>query len=145
MAPPSPYRHLYSVQLHATGGSSEIAAAPAPAITVGPPPQFEGKDTWWSPENLLLGALAACHHATIAAFARRHAIELREVRIEAEGLLDRTDRGLGFVSFKVRVDVDAPSADPVALESLIRRAHDQCIVGRSLAVPVDLELHARAA
>ncbi|MFW6052139.1 MAG: OsmC family peroxiredoxin, partial [Myxococcota bacterium] len=67
------FPHTYRVSL--TGrdpqqGCGVLASDRAPELVSGPPPQFEGKDTWWSPEQLLLGALATCQMTTFFAIAR---------------------------------------------------------------------------
>src|SRR5262245_21712229 len=57
----APLPHRYEVHLDWPGhGGAELTAGPRPPIEGGVPPEFDGRDSWWSPEHLLLSSLSLC-------------------------------------------------------------------------------------
>lgn len=144
---PAPFPHRYTVRLtsrDALAGTGTIEAVGSTPIGVGPPPQFDGSDAWWSPEQLLLGAVAACHHSTIAAFARRKGLDLGAVSMAIEGILDKSKEGPRFSAIRLRIEILAPAPVLAEAEALVARAHSACIVANHLTVPVDVEIVAAA-
>jgi len=62
---PQPFPHNYSVGLFwKSGDDSELVSDQRTPIEGGPPPEFDGTDARWSPEHLLLAALAQCFMLT---------------------------------------------------------------------------------
>src|SRR5688500_7295129 len=101
----TPFPHRYAMRLvsrDALAGTATLESEGAPPIGCGPPRQFDGSDAWWSPEGLLLGAVAACHHSTIAAMARRKQLDLEHVEIAAEAMLEKTPHGPRFAAIRLR-------------------------------------------
>jgi organic hydroperoxide reductase OsmC/OhrA len=110
------------------------------------PPEFRGGTPgMWSPEDLLVAAVAACYAVTLDSLAERRHVGLREVDIRAAGHVTRRAEGrLGFVAIElaVRLYVD-PGAEQEA-SHVARDAHQVCLVSHALDVPVELELDVRA-
>jgi hypothetical protein len=52
----SPFPHHYDVKLVVGNGSAILTGRSRPAIVGGPPPEFDGRAEWWSPEHLLLSS-----------------------------------------------------------------------------------------
>jgi organic hydroperoxide reductase OsmC/OhrA len=101
----------------------------------------DGTPGMWSPEDLLVAAVASCYELTLESIARTRSVELREVEVKATGHVTRRAEGrLGFVAIElcVRLVVD-PGAEEDA-EQLARSAHRACLVAHALEVPVELEL-----
>ena len=62
---PAAFPHHYTCDLEIKDdASSWLKAAPRQAILGGNPPEFDGSDSWWSPEHLLLAALQTCYRGT---------------------------------------------------------------------------------
>src|SRR5687768_11468536 len=100
---PKPFPHNYDVDLAwKSGDESEIVSAQRPAIVAGPPLQFDGADdAHWSPEHLVLAALAQCFMLTWIALNKRSQIPLKGWTSKGESVLDKTKDGLVFTSFKI--------------------------------------------
>src|SRR5205814_3587713 len=86
----SPFPHHYDVHLFAGNEGAILAAANRPDIVGGPPPEFDGKQEWWSPEHLLLSSVALCLMTTFQAFARRARLHVAGYESRVEGVLDKT-------------------------------------------------------
>ncbi len=62
----------YEVELSRTGSEpAALSSGHRPRVVTGPPPEFGGNDTWWSPEHLLVAAAASCMTATFYSMAER--------------------------------------------------------------------------
>lgn len=122
-----------------------IEAPEKPGILGATPPELGGKDPEaWSPEELFVGAIAACYRLTLVAFARRREVPLSTLRVDATGHLEHSHSG-GYAFTVIELEVDA-TTDPSRveeLETLARRAKELCIVGRAVETPIHLLLRVR--
>lgn len=89
---------------------------------------FEGR---WTPEHLVLGALAACTLTSLRYHARRDSLDLA-ASAEASGVVGpRDDGSWGFLEIECRIDAHLePSPEDVS--DLLTRAERGCFVGSSL-------------
>jgi organic hydroperoxide reductase OsmC/OhrA len=136
---PAPFPHRYEVALawDRDGGGRLTSPQRAP-IVCGAPPEFDGEPGWWSPEHLLLSALATCFATTLTAIARKARVSLSLSGLRAEATLDKTSGGLAFTSIVLHADVQAPPADVERALELAQSAKRHCIVANSLKPPVEL-------
>jgi organic hydroperoxide reductase OsmC/OhrA len=114
----------------------------APLETATPPEFRNGVPGVWSPEDLLVAAVASCYVLTLKAVAAQREIPLEGVAVEAVGHVTRRAEGrLGFVVIELLVDltVDAELAD--VAERAARAAKQRCLVAHALEIPVELELN----
>jgi organic hydroperoxide reductase OsmC/OhrA len=142
------FPHRYDVALAWDGGHSGAAltAGPRPVIEGGAPPQFDGKDAWWSPEHLLLSSLSLCLMTTFQAITEKARLEVAHYDSHAEAVLDRTPGGLGFTRLVLHVEVKVPTADQVErARQLLIKAKSHCIVANALMPPVHLDAQVTAA
>jgi organic hydroperoxide reductase OsmC/OhrA len=143
----TPFPHCYDVELAWTGrGGAALSAGPRPVIEGGPPPEFQGKDAWWSPEHLLLSSLSLCLMTTYQAITEKAHLPIAHYDSRAEGVLDRMPTGLGFTRLVLHVAVKVTSREHVdRARQLLFKAKDHCIVARTLMPPVQLEATVTAA
>jgi organic hydroperoxide reductase OsmC/OhrA len=87
----------------------------------------------WTPEHLVLAALARCVLNSLAYHARRDELALTATA-EADGTVsERSDGSWGFVELVCRVDAQLdPLPDEPALADLLARSRHGCFVGSSL-------------
>jgi len=139
----------FPVQAHWFGGRLLRLGAPEkPALRVVTPPEFkDGIPGIWSPEELLVGSLAACYELTLVAIAERHGVPLHTLEVAATGHLEHVpEGGYGFTVLELDVDLATDPGRELDAEEVAHLAKRHCIVGRALQVPVHLRrLEARAA
>ncbi len=142
-----PYPHRYTVSARMQGQEPIALASPGlPDLDSAPPAEFDGPGNLWSPETLLVAAVADCFALTFRAIARASRYEWTALRVEAEGALDRSPEGTRFTEIHLRAELDAPAgADAAQGERLLAKAEKGCLVSRSLVAPVHLEATVRVA
>jgi len=98
-----------------------------------------GEGTQACSGDLLLGALAACAQLTCQMVATSMGIETERIEAIVEGDLDLRgtlglDRevGAGFNAIRLRLEVDAPTATPEQLQSLLTKTERYCTVLQTL-------------
>jgi organic hydroperoxide reductase OsmC/OhrA len=116
-----------------------------PPLTVATPPEFRGGvEGFWSPEELLVAAVASCFELTFRSIADRRDLDLIELDVRATGHVTQLARGrIGFLAIELDVLIETKLGDEGIAEAAAHRAHDLCIVGHALDVPVELKLELR--
>src|SRR6266705_2962288 len=74
----------------------------ANAIHFTAPPEFGGLEGRWTPEDLLLCAVASCFTATFHTIARYAKFEYTDLGVEAEAVVSRADSGYNFSEIVIR-------------------------------------------
>src|SRR5262249_4085700 len=103
------------------------------------PPEFKGDRGYWTPEHLLLAAVASCYVATFYALAESK-LGFLGLEILVEGTLGKAEGRLQFIRIVLRPTVNiARNEDGELANSLLTKAHEGCLIARSLACPMHLE------
>jgi organic hydroperoxide reductase OsmC/OhrA len=135
--------HRYDVALAWDGRRGDGAALTAgrrPVIEGGAPPEFDGKDAWWSPEHLLLSSLSLCLMTTFQAITEKARLPIAHYDSHAEAVLNKTPGGLGFTRLVLHVDVKVPAEEHIdRAHQLLLKAKSHCIVANALMPPVHLD------
>ena len=119
---PRAKRTDYSVAVERSGRGTAEGAAPLELAEE------------WTPEHLLLLALAHCSLASLRHHARRDELDLLASATAAGAVSEREDGSWGFVEISCDVEVEldpVPSAGD--LRSLLARAERGCFIGASLS------------
>jgi organic hydroperoxide reductase OsmC/OhrA len=141
----APFPHHYEIKLSwPRQGGAELYAAAAPPITGGAPMEFDGRDTWWSPEHLLLSSLSLCLMTTFEAIAARARLAVLHYDCRAEATLERTAEGLGFTAVGLHVEVEVNPEDAERAPGLLANAKKHCIVANALKPLVTVDFTVRA-
>jgi len=135
------FPHRYSV---AAVGSPEGEVAlhgdRLPSLASAPPAEFGGPGDRWSPETLLVAAVADCFILTFRAIARASKFSWLSLRCDVEGTLDRVERATQFTRFEVRAALRVPpGADEAQAQRLLARAEQSCLITNSLKGASHLE------
>lgn len=137
-------RAEYPVQIAWTQESAGVAVSAEsglPELTVSSPPEFGGPEGIWSPEHLLVAAVASCFMTTFLAIARISRLEVLGLEVPAVGTLERgEDRRYRFtrIILEPRIAV-AEGTDLERVERLAQKAESGCLVSRSLTTEVIAE------
>lgn len=144
---PHPFPHHYQVEAHATPVSSvALGAAGLPAIESLPPPEFDGPEGYWSPETLLLAAVADCYLLSVKAVASASRLHWDSLRVQVAGVLDRVEGTTRFthVTIAPELALAAGSTESQAL-AVLKKARSVCLISNSLRAECTLEPRVRLA
>jgi organic hydroperoxide reductase OsmC/OhrA len=121
-----------------TGLAKSDSAPNAIHFTV--PAEFGGLQGRWTPEELLLAAVAGCFTTTLRTISGSAQFDFTDLEVEARGTIRKAQSGYCFSKIVLR-----PSLKITSLEEreraldLLRRAEKLCLVARTLDVPMKFE------
>ena len=133
--------HFYSIKSVGTATGTLISSGNnLPDITVAPPPQFGGPGDQWSPEDLLMAAVANCFVLSFRAISRASKLVWQSIDCEAVGTLDKVERDMLFtnVTTKVKLVIAAVESNERAGKILIK-AEQACLITNSMSCDLKLE------
>jgi len=135
------YPHTYRVQARSTvAGAVTVAAHGLPDIATAPPPEFDGPGGSWSPETLLIGAVADCFVLSFRAVARVARIEWQSLECQVEGELDKLDGITQFTRLRTHATLRAaPGSDAAKARQLLEKAERLCLIANSLKAAKELD------
>jgi organic hydroperoxide reductase OsmC/OhrA len=136
-----PYPHRYGVNASAASqGVVAVSARGLPDIATQPPPEFGGPEGFWSPESLLVAAVADCFILSFRAVARASRLEWERLDVDVEGVLDRVEGTTRFTAFvvKPRLRIGAAADEQVARAALEKAEH-VCLITNSLIAKCELQ------
>jgi organic hydroperoxide reductase OsmC/OhrA len=136
-----PYPHRYAVAATADPeGDVALQGDRLPPLASAPPAEFDGPGDRWSPETLLVAAVADCFVLTFRAIARASKFPWLSLHCEVEGALDRVERVTQFTGFRVRARLRLPAGgNEEQARRLMERAEQTCLVTNSLKAATQLE------
>ena len=135
-------KHRFRVDAWWASGRTGIAkSSSAPnAIHFASPPAFGGLEGRWTPEDLLLGALASCYTTTFRTLADYSRFEYTDLQVEAEGVIRKAETGYSFGEVVIRSNLTIPrEVEQERAIKLLHKAKDLCLVSRALAVQPTFE------
>jgi organic hydroperoxide reductase OsmC/OhrA len=136
-----PFPHYYSVTA-AAGGQGEISleSRGVQPLRSAAPRQFGGPGNLWSPETLLVGAVADCFVLTFRAVAGLSRLDWVSISCDVEGTVERIDSVTRFTRVVVRPRLRmAEGSDPTVAYRVLARTEQNCLVTRSLNADVQFE------
>ena len=140
-----PHNYVVGASAEATGNvilSSE-GVQDIPSV---PPVEFGGPGGEWSPESLLVAAVADCFVLSFRAIARASRLEWDGLSISVDGTLDKVDGVTQFTGFHVVATLDVPADTSEAkAEKLLEKAEKVCLITNSLKADSTLETSIRIA
>jgi organic hydroperoxide reductase OsmC/OhrA len=134
--------HRYRVGVAWEGDRITTVSSPEkPDLAVATPPEFKhGVAGVWSPEDLLVAAVASCYAVTLVAVAERRELPLRALRVSGTGHLTARDDGrLGFVAVELTARIETDALTVEAMQRAAKHAERACLVTMALDVPVHIE------
>lgn len=136
-----PHHYHASAQAPATG-EIRVSSPGLEDLTTLAPPEFGGPGDLWSPETLLVAAVADCFILTFRAIARGSRFDWNAVTCDVEGVLDRVERVTRFTDFHMQVELRVPAgADTTKAERIARRSEEVCLITRSLTGQFHLQVN----
>ncbi len=120
-----------------SSGRSGIAQSDSAPNTIhfASPPAFGGMDGRWSPEDLLLGAIASSYTTTFRTLAENAKFEHTDLQVEVEGFLKNAPTGYSFAEISIHANLVIPDESERARAlKLLNTAKNMCVVSRALAI-----------
>ncbi len=141
------YRFSTAVRWQERGGAVVASAPGRPLLRVAVPVELRGTEAaLWSPEELLVTAVATSFVVTLDAVAAHRGLELKALEVEGLGHVESGHEGqLRFVAIELKARIEAAGASLASVEEAARVAERLAIVHRALDAPVHLELELRPA
>jgi len=109
------------------------------AIHFTAPPEFGGLEGRWTPEDLLLSAVASCYTTTFHALAQYSKFAYADLETEVEGTIGKTDSGYSFSEIVIRPNLTISSEERARALRLLQKAKSVCLVSRALSVEQKFE------
>lgn len=130
-----PYPHRYAVTTTATATGEVLVESPGlETLHSAPPREFDGPGDKWSPETLLVAALADCFILTFRAVARASKYDWTALECQVEGVLERPDKASLFTGFKLEALLKVPpGTDLERGRALLEKAEHGCLISNSLS------------
>jgi organic hydroperoxide reductase OsmC/OhrA len=121
-------------------GDVELTAERLPTIRSASPAEFDGPGDRWSPETLLVGAVADCFILTFRAIARTSKLPWISLDCGVTGTLDRVDRVSQFTRFDITVRLVVPNGeDADRARHALEKAERNCLISSSLKGSMGLD------
>ena len=116
------------------------------AIHFAAPPEFGGVEARWTPESLLLGAIASCFTTTFRALAEHSRFEYADLEVEVAATIEKVKSGYAFSEFRIRPKLSiASDKEQERGMHLLHKAKLLCLVSRAISAPQIFEPKVQAA
>jgi organic hydroperoxide reductase OsmC/OhrA len=121
-------------------GLTQSNSAPN-AIHFTAPAEFGGLEGRWTPEDLLLSAVASCFTTTFHTIAGYAKLEYVDLEVEAEATIQKAETGYKFGAISLHARLTIPRGDlrDQAI-ALLEKTKALCLVSRALAIAPSFEL-----
>jgi len=143
------FPHQYLVSADAKSSGNVVLSSEGVAdLPSAPPAEFGGPGNQWSPESLLVAAVADCFVLSFRAIARASRLDWDSLHCSVDGTLERVDRVTQFTGFKVSATLNVPAGSNLEkAERLLEKAEQACLITNSLKADSHLEatVHVAAA
>jgi organic hydroperoxide reductase OsmC/OhrA len=133
--------HLYTVSATAHPDVNvKLAAAGLPDLETAGPPEFGGPGDVWSPETLLVGAVADCFILSFRAIARTARLDWTSLTCTAEGTLEKIEKLTQFTGFTVTANLTVPpGTNETKAHTILQKAEKYCLITNSMKAESHLE------
>ena len=136
-----PFPHRYAARVAgANEGYATLSSPGVPELTTAPPLDFDGPGDAWSPEQLLLAAVASCYVMTFRAIARASRLEFVSMSVEIEGFVDKVNGVTRFSEIILHPRIGLPAGiDWTRVQRVLEKSERSCLVSASLDTPIRVE------
>lgn len=136
---PFPHHYRAAVTVGADAEHLALRSPGLPDLETNAPAEYGGPGDRWSPETLLVGAVADCYVLTFRAIARASGLDWQALSCDVEGTLEKVDRTVRFTRMRIRAEVTVPEATRGRAERILQKAEEGCLVTNSLNAEVDFQ------
>jgi peroxiredoxin-like protein len=119
----------------------EMKGQGLPAIPIGAPPEFKGREGVWAPEQLFVASLNACFMLTLLTIVENSKVTLVSFSSTAKGKLERV-QGAGYqvTEVVIKPTVVVASAEELGrIPRILEKAKENCFISNSVKSAIKLE------
>lgn len=135
------FPHHYKVTANASSEDKvTLNAANKPELESAPPAEFDGPGNLWSPEEMLVAAVADCFILSFKAVAKASKLPWKALSCNAVGTLDKVDREMKFTNIQLSatLEIEQEEYKDKAARTL-EKAEQNCLITNSLSATCHLE------
>lgn len=134
------FPHTYTATASADPTGNVISSlANGCTVEVAPPVEFDGTGDVWSPEELLMAAVANCLVLSFKSIARAYDLNWLHIECAADGQLEKVERRVKFTGVHTRVKLTIASAeDKDKAKRILEKSEDTCFITNSMSVETSL-------
>ena len=108
-------------------------------IKISTPPEFQGHEGMWTPEDLFVASVNVCIKTTFLYYAEKNNFEFLSYESKAEGVLERIDDQFLFSEIKVIPKIAVKSNTQIQkAKELIALAEKNCLISNSIKSKVEV-------
>lgn len=135
--------HQYFAQAESNNaGTVLVGSSSLPTIMTEPPKDFGGSGEHWSPEDLLMGAIADCFVLSFQSIATASNFIWERLICKAQGSLEQVGREIKFTHIVVQAELFLTSeSGEKKAKMLLDKAKRTCFVSNSLNAEISLEIN----
>lgn len=129
------YPHHYRVAASAEAeGNVNLASPGLDPIPSAPPAEFDGPGDLWSPETLLVAAIADCFILSFRGIAKASRLAWLSMECDVEGRLERVEGTTRFTAYEIRATLYVPGdTNEEKAHRLLQKAEAGCLITNSLS------------
>ena len=121
------------------GTSGTVASEGKPSLKVSNPVEFRGEPGIWTPEDMFVAAVEACHMATFLSFAAKKELPIISYTSHANGVLEYIEGDYRFTRIVIfPTIVVGASVSEAVVHATLREAQRHCLVANSIASIVEV-------
>lgn len=135
------FPHHYNVNAEGEAeGVVTVSSESLPNWATSAPPEFDGPGGYWSPETMLVGAVANCFILTWRAVAKASNLPFDDIQCNVVGVLDRVERVTKFTEMQLNVTLKlAAGVDAEKAQRLLEKSEHACLITNSLTAQIVLK------
>lgn len=108
-------------------------------IKIATPPEFQGHEGMWTPEDLFVASVNVCIKTTFLHYAQKNNFEFLSYESKAEGVLERVEDQFLFSEIKVIPKIAVKSNTQIQkAKELITLAEKNCLISNSIKSKVEV-------
>ena len=108
-------------------------------IKIATPPEFQGHEGMWTPEDLFVASVNVCIKTTFVHYAQKNNFEFLSYESKAEGVLERVGDQFLFSEIKVMPKIAVKSNTQIQkAKEFIVLAEKNCLISNSIKSKVEV-------
>ena len=129
------YPHHYSVAASAESeGDVKLTSSELDPILSAPPAEFDGPGDRWSPETLLVAAVADCFILSFRGIARASRLPWLSLECDVKGTLERIEGTTQFTKFELKATLHVPrDTNEEKAHRILEKAETSSLITNSLS------------